>query len=76
MLAVQPVAIHRALFCILCSSSVLVSEVIGDQIVEPYSSTGLVIAWYVARTVSFCFPHFDVIKHFSMPIELLALSVF
>ena len=33
-----------------------VSDAIGDHIVETYSSMGLVMALYVARIVSFCFP--------------------
>ena len=33
------------------------SDAIGDHMVEAYSSMGLVMALYVARIVSFCFPH-------------------
>ena len=37
---VHPVAILSAVFCIICSLSMLVSDALGDQIVEAYSSTG------------------------------------
>ena len=33
-----------------------VSDAIGDHMVETYLSMGLVMALYVARIVSFCFP--------------------
>ena len=43
MLAVHPVAILRALFFMICSLCVLVSDIIGDQTVQAYSSAGLII---------------------------------
>ena len=42
--AVHPVAILRAVFWMICSLLRFVSDIIGDQIVFPYSSMGLVIA--------------------------------
>ena len=36
----------------------LVSDALGDQMVEAYSSTGLVMALYVVSMVSLCLPHF------------------
>ena len=53
---VHPVAILSAVFCIICSLLMFVSDAIGDHMVEAYSSMCLVMALYVARIVSFCFP--------------------
>lgn len=39
-------------FCTLCSLLALVSDIIGDQIVLPYSSFILVMAVYVCSSVS------------------------
>ena len=58
---VYPVAILSAVFCIICSLSML-----NDQMVESYSSTGLVMALYVASMVSLCFPHFVEVRTLSM----------
>ena len=41
--------------------------------VEAYSSTGLVMALYVASMVSLCLPHFVVVRTLSMLIVLRAL---
>ena len=54
---VHPVTVLSAMFCVICSLLMFVSDVIGDHMVETYSSMGLVMALYVARIVSFCFPH-------------------
>ena len=43
------------------------SDASGDQMVEIYSSMGLVMVLYVARIVSYCFPHV---------VEVSALYVF
>ena len=51
---VHPVAILRAVFCTICSLSMFVSD---DHMVEAYSSTGLVMALYMASMVSLCLPH-------------------
>ena len=53
---VHPVAILRAVFCTICSLSMFVSDALGDHMVEAYSSTGLVMALYVASMVSLCLP--------------------
>ena len=49
---VHPVAILRAVYCTICSLSRFVSDALGDHMVEAYSSTGLVMALYVAGIVS------------------------
>ena len=54
---VHPVAILSAVFCVICSLLMFVSDAIGDHMVETYSSMGLVMALYVERIVSFCSPH-------------------
>ena len=53
---VQPVAMRSALFWITCNLFMLVSEMMGDHIVDAYSRRGRVIALYVVIIVSFCFP--------------------
>ena len=70
---VHPVAIIRAVFCMICSLSMLVSDALGDHMVEAYSSTGLVMALYVVSMVSLCLPHFVVVSTLSMLIVLRAL---
>ena len=70
---VHPVAILRAVFCTICSLSMFVSDALGDHIVEAYSSTGLVMALYVASMVSLCLPHLVEVRTFSMLIVLRAL---
>ena len=54
---VHPIAILRAVFCTICNLSMFVSDALGDHMVEAYSSTGLVMALYVASMVSLCLPH-------------------
>ena len=54
---VHPVAMLSAVFCVICSLLMFVSDASGDHMVETYSSMGLVMALYVAMIVSFCFPH-------------------
>ena len=44
---VHPVVNLSAVFCIICSLSMLVSDALGDQIVVAYSGTGLVMAFVV-----------------------------
>ena len=70
---VHPVAILRTVFCIICSLSMLVSDALGDHMVEAYSSTGLVMALYVASMVFLCLPHFVVVRSLIMLIVLRAL---
>ena len=59
-----------ALFVVL---SMLVSDALSDKIVEAYSSTGLVMALYVASMVSLCLPYFVEVRTLSMLIFLRAL---
>ena len=69
---VHPVAILNAVFCIICSLLMCVSDVSGDHMVETYSSMGLAMALYVARIVSFCFPHVVDVSALSICIVLRA----
>ena len=68
---VHPVAILRAVFCIICSLSMLVSDALGDHM-EAYSSMGLVMALYVTSMVFLCLPHFVKVRTLSMLIVLCA----
>ena len=52
---VHPVAILSAVFCVICSLLMFVSDVSGDHMVETYSSVGLVMALYVVSIFSFCY---------------------
>ena len=52
---VHPVASLSAVFCVICSLLMFVSDNSGDHMVETYSSIGFVKDFYVARIVSFCF---------------------
>ena len=52
---VHPVAILSAVFCVICSLWMFVSDA-SDHMVETYSSMGLVMALYVAMMVSFVSP--------------------
>ena len=70
---VHPVAILRAVFCIICSMYMLVSDALGNHMVEAYSSKGLVIALYVTSMVSLCLPHFVKVRTLSMLIVLHTL---
>ena len=44
---VHPIAILSAVFCVICSLLMFVSDASGDHIVETYSSMGLVMVLYV-----------------------------
>ena len=59
---VHPVAV----FCTICSLSMFVSDALGDPMVESYSSTGLVMALYVASMVSLCLPRLIEVRTLSM----------
>ena len=69
----HPVAILRAVFCTICSLSVLVSDALGDHMADAYSSTSLVMTLYVASMVSLCLPHFAEVRTLSMIIVLRVL---
>ena len=71
--AVHPVSILSAVSCVICSPLRLVSNASGDHMVETYSSMGLVMALYVAMTVSFCFPHAVDVSALSICIVMLLL---
>ena len=53
---VHPVAILSAVFCVICSLLMFVSDASGDHMVQTYSSMGHVMALYVVMIVSFCSP--------------------
>ena len=72
---VHPVAILSAVFCVICSLLMFVSDASGDHMVETYSSIGLVMALYVAMIVSFCFPHVVDVSALSICIVLRAFVV-
>ena len=44
------------LCCVIYSLLMFLTDAIGDHMVETYSSMGLVMALYVAKIVSVCFP--------------------
>ena len=67
---VHPVAILSTVFCVICSLLIFMSDASGDHIVETYSSMGLVMVLYVARIVSFCFPHVVDVSALSISIVL------
>ena len=67
MSRVHPVIVRSAVFCIVWSLLVLVSEMMGDHIVLAYSSVGRVMALYVMASVSFDLPQC---------VEVSALSMF
>ena len=53
---VHPVAIQSEVFCVIYSLLMFVSDASGDHMVETYLSMDLVIAFYVASIVFFCYP--------------------
>ena len=72
---VHPVSIRNAVFCVICSLLMVVSDAIGDHMVETYSSMGLVMALYVARIDSFYVPHVVYVSALSICIVLRAVVV-
>ena len=72
---VHQVSILSVVFCAICSLLMFVSDAIGDHMVETYLSMGLVMALYVARIVSFCFPHVVDVSVWSICIVLRAFVV-
>ena len=72
---VHPVAILSAVFCVISSLLMFVSDASGDHMVETYSRMGLVMALYVARIVSFCFLHVVDVSALSICIVLRAYVV-
>ena len=53
----HPVAVLNAEFCMTCSLLMLVEDARGDHMEEAYSRAGLITAFYVAMSLSFCLPH-------------------
>ena len=74
---VHPVVILSAVFCVICSLLMLCLMLLasGDNMVESYSSIGLVMALYVVMIVSFCFPHVVDVSALSICIVLRAFVV-
>ena len=72
---VHPVAILSAVFCVVCSLLLFVSDASGDHMVETYSSMGLIMALYAAMIVSFCFPRVIDVSALSICIVLHAFVV-
>ena len=72
---VHPVAILSAVFCVIRSLLMFVSDASSDHMVETYSTMGLVMALYVAMIVSFCFPHVVDVSALSICIVLCAFVV-
>ena len=64
-----------AVFCVICSLLMFVSDTIGDHMVETYSSMGLVMALYVVIIVSLCFHHVVDVNTFSICIVSRAFVV-
>ena len=75
MSLVHPVVILSAVFCVIYSLLMFVSDASGDHMVETYSSMGLVMALYVARIVSLCFLHVADVNALSICIVLRAFVV-
>ena len=75
MSAVQPVAILNAVFCVVCNFCSVVFDVIGDQMVLPYSILGNLMVLKVVAIVSFDFPHFVVVRVLSILMVLSAFSL-
>ena len=75
MSVVHPVAILSAVFCVICSLLMSVSDASGDYMVETYSSMGIVMALYVATIVSFCFLHVVDVSALSICIVFRAFVV-
>ena len=50
---VYPVAVLGAVFCVICSLLMFVSDASGDHMVETYSNMGLVMSLYVVSIASF-----------------------
>ena len=72
--SVQPVEVHIAVCCIICSLVMFVVDAIGDNIVEAYSNIGLVMALYVKSNVSLCLTQLFEERTLSIGILLDALA--
>jgi len=72
---VHPVIVLSAVFCIVWSFWVFVSESMGDHTVLAYSMTVLVIVLYVVSSVSFDLPQCVVVSALMIFSVELALDV-
>ena len=54
---VHPVTTLNAAFYMTCSLLMLAEDARGDHTEESYSRAGLITAFQVAMSVSFCLPH-------------------
>ena len=60
--SVHPVIVRSALFCVVCSLEMFVSEAMGDHTVFAYSVIGRVIVLYVVVSVSLFLPQCVVVS--------------
>ena len=70
--SVHPVMVLIALFCMVCSLDMFVSEAMGDHTVFAYSVIGRVIVLYVVVRVSLFLPQCVVVSALSMFIVCVA----
>ena len=54
---VHPVAVLNDAFSITCSLVMLVEDARSHHMAEAYSRAGLMTAWQITMSVSFCLPH-------------------
>ena len=54
---VHPLAVLNAAFCMICSLLMLVEDARGNHTKDAYSRPGLITAFQVAMSVSFCLLH-------------------
>ena len=71
---VHPVAVLHAAFCMTSSLLMLFPDARGNHIEKAYSRVGLVIALYVAMSVSFCLPHLVTVSAFRICSGLCACT--
>ena len=71
--SVHPVTVRSALFCVVCSFVMFVSEAMGDHTVFAYSMIGRVIVLYVVVSVSLFLPQCVVVRALSRFIVFVAL---
>ena len=71
--SVHPVMVLSALFCVVCSLAMFVSEAMGDHTVLAYSMIGRVIVLYVVVKVSLFLPQCVVVSDLSRFIVFVAL---
>ena len=72
---VHPVVMRSAVFSTVCNLLVLVSDIIDDQIVLPYSSVILVMAVYMFSSISLDVLQCVQVRAFSSFVVFFVLSV-